>query len=182
MKKLATLLAKTIANTSFATISVFSSKNLTFAHRMLFIVLLCSNIPLILYTLFTERYEQVRARYKVVSAVSMSCEVLVLVIFYSLMYSFALLFLNLAFVGLADIFFLKKQKGEHNLKENTINYNIGRCLTQITRGSGVIIYSGELVTIIDKRSGNRLLVRKFNGDEHLINAEYIDEDYTVGGY
>lgn len=182
MKKLATLLAKTAANTSITSFSIFSSKKITFLSGILFLFAVSSNIPLLLYTLFTERYEQVSVRYRLAAVISMLLEVLFLTFFYLFVRGFALLCLNLAFVAVCDTIFLKKQRDEHHLKSDNRNYNIGRCLTQITRGNGVIIYAGELVTIVDRRSGNKLWVRKFNGDEYAVNAEYVDEDYVIGGY
>lgn len=177
MKKTLTLLAKTFTSLVFASATICMARKPNTKAKVLSLPLIFANTPLLLYTLFVEKYQYISRKYKLLSVLSMVLEICFLVSFYVVLPSWAAV-LHVLLLVACNAYFLHERKIDVTTVRRLMYYDTGRCIAPYIDGKTLILYSGELVTILE-RQGNTLLVRKFNGDEHWVSAEYIDENCSV---
>eukprot|EP00866_Antonospora_locustae_P001227 jgi/Antlo1/1227/1796 len=177
MKKTSTLLAKTFTSLVLASATLCLAKEPNTRAKVLSLPLVFANTPLLLYTLFVEKYQYISRKYKLLSVLSMVLELCFLASFYTVSPSWAVVFHVLLLLAF-NAYFLYERKMDVYTARKLMYYDTGRCIAPYVNGKTLILYSGELVTILE-RQGNMLLVRKFNGDEHWVNSEYIDENCPV---
>lgn len=177
MKKILALLAKTFISLGFTSATLCMAKESNTKAKVLFLPLVFANIPLLLYTLFVEKYQYISRKYKLLSALSMVLEICLIASFYIASPSWAAIF-HVPLLVACNAYFLYERKIDVSTVRKLIYYDTGRCMAPYLNGKTLILFSGELVTILE-RQGNMLLIRKFNGEEHWVGAEYIDENCSV---
>lgn len=180
MKKASTLLVKTFINLIFVSITLCTVKEFNVKAKVLSVPLVSTNAPLLLYTQLVERYQYISRKYKIFSVLSMILEFCFLIAFYIILACWVVV-LHASLVVGCNAYFFYERKIDASIARKLMYYDTGRCIAPYMDGKTLILYSGELVTILE-RQGNTLLVRKFSGDEHWVGAEYIDENCSVQGY
>ncbi|KAL0265741.1 UNVERIFIED_CONTAM: hypothetical protein PYX00_011456 [Menopon gallinae] len=180
MKRTSTLLAKTFFNLVLASATLCTAKGASIWTKVMAPPLICMNVPLLLYTLFVEKYQYIGRKYKAISALSMVLEFCLIVSFYFASPRWVAVAHVFATVG-CNAYFFYERKINGSMTRKLMYYDTGRCIAPYIEGKTLVLYTGELVTIIE-RQGSTLLVRKFNGNEHWVGAEYIDENCSIQGY
>jgi len=180
MKKPTTLLGKILINLLLTSFTIHLTGHNKFRNKIFASTVVAMNACLFLYTLFTSKYQQMLRSYRQISILLMIAEMIFLVTFYASAKHWACL-LNIPLIIACDFYFLYERKIESFTSREPAHYDTGRCIAKLMDDKKLILYPGELVTILERRDG-KLLIRKFNGNEHLVDPEYIDENYVVEGY
>lgn len=180
MKKLTTLSGKILVDLLLTSATIHFTGHNKFWNKVLAFAAISTNACLFLYTLFTSKYQQMLQSYKHVSILQMVAEMIFLVTFYTSARHWACV-LNIPLIVACNFYFLHEKKIESFTSREPAHYDTGRCVSKLMDDKKLVLYPGELVTILERRDG-KLLVRKFNGTEHLVDPEYIDENYVIEGY